>query len=77
MLIPTSHTARGYALTFRSSKSTSPLLTEHDEPRFAHLILFAPLSKSESNGSRLARTNRHTLRLIRHSCRAFQACPKT
>lgn len=39
--------ARGYSLTFRSSKAAGPLLVEYDEPLFDHLILFAPAAKSK------------------------------
>lgn len=40
--------ARGYELTFRAPKDASPAVIEHDDSEFAHIILFAPESKSKS-----------------------------
>jgi len=42
----TSLTERGYDLTFRASKDLTPLIIEDDIPSFAHVVLFAPESKS-------------------------------
>lgn len=46
--------ARGYALTHRLTNAPAPLLTEHDESAFDHLLLFAPTAKGESGRSTLA-----------------------
>ncbi|KAI5120154.1 hypothetical protein M0805_003641 [Coniferiporia weirii] len=37
---------RGYELTFRDPKEKTPLIIEDDVPQFAHVILFAPTTKS-------------------------------
>ncbi|KAG1736863.1 Dolichyl-diphosphooligosaccharide--protein glycosyltransferase subunit WBP1 [Suillus paluster] len=37
---------RGYNLTFRAPKHTSPAITDYGVPNFDHVILFAPESKS-------------------------------
>jgi len=37
---------RGYDLTFRAPKDLTPLIIEDDIPSFAHVVLFAPESKS-------------------------------
>jgi len=37
---------RGYDLTFRAPKDVTPLVIEDDIPSFAHVILFAPETKS-------------------------------
>jgi oligosaccharyltransferase complex subunit beta len=39
-------TERGYNLTFRSSKDTKPVVIEDDVAQFAHVVVFAPDSKS-------------------------------
>jgi len=42
----TSLTERGYDLTFRAPKDLAPLVIQDDIPSFAHVILFAPETKS-------------------------------
>ena len=37
----------GYELTFRAPKDTAPLVLENDVANFAHVIVFAPDTKSE------------------------------
>jgi oligosaccharyltransferase complex subunit beta len=37
---------RGYDLTFRAPMDLTPLIIEDDIPSFAHVVLFAPDSKS-------------------------------
>ena len=37
---------RGYDLTFRAPKDLAPLVIQDDIPSFAHVILFAPETKS-------------------------------
>ena len=48
-LIPVCLAAQGYNLTFRATNETSPLIVEDDIPQFAHVIFFAPYTKSEHN----------------------------
>ncbi|KAH7890052.1 Dolichyl-diphosphooligosaccharide--protein glycosyltransferase subunit WBP1 [Phlebopus sp. FC_14] len=37
---------RGYDLTFRAPKDTSPAIAEYDVPNYSHVILFTPETKS-------------------------------
>ena len=39
---------QGYDLTFRAPKAETPAVIEFDAPSFAHVILFAPETKSIS-----------------------------
>lgn len=41
-------TEQGYDLTFRAPKAETPAVIEFDAPSFAHVILFAPETKSIS-----------------------------
>lgn len=37
---------QGYELSFRGPKDDSPLLVEHDVPKFAHVVILASETKS-------------------------------
>ncbi|KAL9931263.1 hypothetical protein V8E36_009870 [Tilletia maclaganii] len=39
-------TTRGYTLSFRDAKSNSPVLVQHDEAQFDHLLLLSPGAKT-------------------------------
>ena len=39
-------TEKGYNLTFRSAKDSQPVVIEDDVAQFAHVVVFAPDSKS-------------------------------
>lgn len=42
-------TASGYELTFRAPKDVTPAAVENDIPSYAHIVLFAPTTKSFSS----------------------------
>lgn len=46
MLMKSFELERGYELTYRSPKDVTPAVIEDDIPSFAHVIIFAPESKS-------------------------------
>ena len=48
---------QGYHLTFRTTKETQPLLFEYHLPSFAHVIFFAPESKSKPRSIYLSNTS--------------------
>ena len=54
MLTKSFELERGYELTYRSPKDVTPAVIEDDIPSFAHVIIFAPESKSTWKGSKNA-----------------------
>ena len=40
---------KGYKLTFRSPKDTTPEIIKDDVAQFAHVVIFAPETKSTSS----------------------------
>lgn len=46
MLTKSVELERGYELTYRSPKDVTPTVIEDDIPSFAHVIIFAPETKS-------------------------------
>ena len=46
---PLCRKAQGYSLTFRAANETSPVIVQDDVPQFAHVIFFAPYTKSENS----------------------------
>ena len=46
MLMKPVELERGYELTYRSPKDVTPTIIEDDIPSFAHVIIFAPETKS-------------------------------